>query len=357
MFKKYLIEMSGRDIMHGKRSVVILEIGIEFGFRKRHGGEGRVEMEGEFVRAPGLAVGQARILFAVTKQKFDLKTGFVIPIQHKAVEVDIRRKKDDVIITGIILNIGYAQVAFQPWVVHNCGENRDVVIRIAGLEAGQVGVLAIHFAVIAFWTPGSGLSRPGIEIAQIGILAQFTDEVEVRLVDNRIKKLFFRGRSVIDDIVGQFFELRSPVNNLLGIKIDPALIVRQVAGCLERFQVERGVLLHVHQGQFADFQSHLGFGDAAIPKFPQIGGMFFTFGHKTAISGQNTMVRARLVDEESVEFKKIKGGFEMGAIGFFRIPPITRHIQKIEPRWYAHKDDKNMREKFFANKVDSVHSS
>ena len=74
-----------------------------------------------------------------------------------------------------------------------------------------------------------------------------------------------------------------------------------------------------------------------------------TFGHKTAISRDNAMGRACLVDQAAIEFKKIKVGFKMGSIRFFTIALVPGHIQKINASRYADEHDGNVGQKFFAD--------
>jgi len=148
-------------------------VSIQFSFRKRHAGQRRVKMKRKLLFAPRLTVGQTDMLFGIAKEKFNLKPGFVISIDEQAIQVKIRGKQDDIVVRGLVLNVGDPQVPFQFRTVDNRAEDGDLLILIAGLEAGQIGVLAIHLPVVALGTSGTGRARARVEVPEIGILAEF----------------------------------------------------------------------------------------------------------------------------------------------------------------------------------------
>jgi len=68
----------------------------EFGFSDIKGDEGGVEVEIESVGIPSLALGQPGELLGVSKNKFDLKSGFVLPIDRQRIQVRIGGKEEGI---------------------------------------------------------------------------------------------------------------------------------------------------------------------------------------------------------------------------------------------------------------------
>ncbi|MCB1922010.1 MAG: hypothetical protein KDJ28_18835, partial [Candidatus Competibacteraceae bacterium] len=74
------VEGSSNEAGHRKRLRELTGGVDRLEFTERHGGETGVDLKSDRGAAPGLAMGQSRILFAVAEQELDLKAGLVIPI-------------------------------------------------------------------------------------------------------------------------------------------------------------------------------------------------------------------------------------------------------------------------------------
>ena len=68
----------------------------EFGFGDIEGGERGIEVEMQSVGIPHLALGQPGELLGISKEKLDLVTRFIVPVDGQGIQVGIGGKEDHI---------------------------------------------------------------------------------------------------------------------------------------------------------------------------------------------------------------------------------------------------------------------
>ena len=100
-------------LANGKRRIAIAACLTRFEFGEGHGAQTGIEVKVEFAFRTSLAIAQTGKLFGITKEKLNLKTGFVIPVELQGIEVHIGAEEHRVALALGMDNHDHLEVALQ----------------------------------------------------------------------------------------------------------------------------------------------------------------------------------------------------------------------------------------------------
>ena len=85
-FQEMGVKCPSRQAGHRERYAPLTVSLERLEFTDRDGGEAGIDLKGEGLGSPSLAMGQAGKLFAVAEQEFNLKTGFVVAVERDGID-------------------------------------------------------------------------------------------------------------------------------------------------------------------------------------------------------------------------------------------------------------------------------
>jgi len=141
--------------------------------------QARIDLKGDRIGSAGLAMSESRKLFTVSEEKFDLETGFVVPVERRGVQRLISAEQECGPPGPPVNDDDDPHRAAQSGEVDDRGF--EPVIRVWGEHTGKnrrVPLGPIDLTGIA--TRGSTSSvRAGVEVTGVGVTSKFTDQIEL----------------------------------------------------------------------------------------------------------------------------------------------------------------------------------
>ena len=220
-----LIEIDGFHTGHGEggRGLSSEEVlGIKFG--QIHGCQAGIDMEVQAFFASGLTITESSELFGISKDEFNLETSFVILIDLRGTQLRIRGEQQRVsgmLFVSEIHQIGDAEVSLETDAIDHRRIEMDVLFDLTDiLQTTQI--IEMDLAIILAMST-SGLLWTIIQIAQIGITAELSDEVEMAS-DDPFDEFVFGEHPIPHHIANPLWQLGSDVLHMVQIHIHPGFL-------------------------------------------------------------------------------------------------------------------------------------
>jgi hypothetical protein len=106
-----LIEIPSLETRHGERGLRRIGTLARLQLCKAYGAQTRINMKAQLVSGARLAIAQARELFGIAEQKFDLEARFVIPVDRLGGQRDIRAEEQGLPASGQVAHHHQVEIA------------------------------------------------------------------------------------------------------------------------------------------------------------------------------------------------------------------------------------------------------
>ena len=145
-----------------------------------------------------MTVGQTGKLLGVSEQKLDLEARLVIAVESQSVYVDVSAKEHSPPVVFGVNHEHHAEVTLKLHMIEDLMIEHDLVLFRLNFFKAREGV-PVHLAVGCFRTPWPSALRSLVEIAEIGVEAQFANLLKPQGTDTP-KELLFAVIAIGDDV-------------------------------------------------------------------------------------------------------------------------------------------------------------
>ncbi len=308
------------------------------------------------VGRPGLAVGQSRELFGVADEVLLLVAQAVVFGDHPGGQVDVSREIELVVGRQAgpveVLRVSHPDVAPQEGAVQHGRVDAQLFVLVAQGKVGEVGFGPVDLARVESGPPPPAGSGAVVKVAQAGVLAQPTDDVQAHRAAHAIDEAGLGEVGVGGQVAAQRPAVIGLPGNELGVVVGQADVFVLPLGRsrrLDGIQVPGRALVHVDDRQQTHFQAPQALLGHPRPVLSQAGCLLAALGKVGRVKGQHEVARAVLAYELVVDGGEIDEPLEMVPHRALAVRVgVTGQLREIDMVANAHEQYEDVTQKLAA---------
>ena len=177
-----LIEPTPFATRHGERRLGLIGMRASLQLREAHRAQTRINMQAPLAGRTRLTIAEACELFGIADTDMRLETRFVIPVERLGGQRDSRAEAPCIPASGQVTHHHHVEVALSVGMIDHRRIAGDVgLIPRAQLKPCQVA--DVDVPSIGFGPSRAVPAWPAIEVTEVGVPAELTDDLHVHRAD------------------------------------------------------------------------------------------------------------------------------------------------------------------------------